>query len=67
VSGSDFDEIFQRIRAEGLDYGPSFDSVGTNTGPGNEAGARGEAPTLYFFDANKHVIEIRFYAEAADA
>jgi catechol 2,3-dioxygenase-like lactoylglutathione lyase family enzyme len=61
VSRQDFDRIFSRIREAGLDYGPSFDSVGSNTGPGVEAGARGDAPTLYFNDPNKHLLEIRTY------
>jgi catechol 2,3-dioxygenase-like lactoylglutathione lyase family enzyme len=61
VSKSDFDGIFQRIKAAGVAYGPSFDSVGANSGPGEEAGARGLAPTLYFNDPNKHLLEIRTY------
>lgn len=61
VSRPDFEEIFARIKAAGIGYGPSFDSVGSNTGPGREVGARGEAPTLYFFDPNKHLLEIRTY------
>lgn len=31
------------------------------TGPGQESGARGLAPTLYFNDPNKHLLEIRSY------
>ena len=62
VSGAEFEAIFARIRAAGIAYGPTFDSVGTNTGPGEEIGARGAAPTLYFNDPNKHLIEIRAYA-----
>jgi catechol 2,3-dioxygenase-like lactoylglutathione lyase family enzyme len=61
VSKFDFDGIFQRIKAAGIAYGPTFDSVGANTGPGEESGARGPAPTLYFNDPNKHLIEIRTY------
>ena len=61
VSRADFDTIFNRIKHAGLDYGPSFESVGSNTGPGVESGARGEAPTLYFNDPNKHLLEIRTY------
>jgi hypothetical protein len=30
---------------------------------GEEAGARGPAPTLYFNDPNKHLIEIRTYGK----
>jgi catechol 2,3-dioxygenase-like lactoylglutathione lyase family enzyme len=61
VSKREFAEIFSRIKAAGIAYGPTFDSVGTNTGPGEEAGARGPAPTLYFNDPNKHLLEIRTY------
>lgn len=67
VSESDFNAIFSRVKTAGIGYGPSFDSVGSNTGPGIETGARGDAPTLYFFDPNKHLIEIRTYAGAERA
>ena len=62
VSRLEFDDIFQRIKAAGIDYGPTFESVGSNTGPGSESGARGDAPTLYFNDPSNHLIEIRTYA-----
>ena len=61
VSRAEFDRTFERVRAAGIGYGPSFDSVGSNTGPGEESGARGPAPTLYFDDPNRHLIEIRTY------
>ena len=61
VSRPEFAEIFARVKAAGIAYGPTFDSVGANTGPGEESGARGFAPTLYFNDPNKHLIEIRTY------
>jgi catechol 2,3-dioxygenase-like lactoylglutathione lyase family enzyme len=61
VSRADFGAILRRIRAANIDHGPTFDSVGANTGPGEEAGARGLAPTLYFNDPNKHLLEIRTY------
>lgn len=61
VTPPEFDAIFARIKAAGLGYGPTFDAVGTNTGPGNESGARGWGPTLYFNDPNRHLIEIRTY------
>jgi len=61
VSKADFDGIFRRIKAAGVAYGPTFDTVGVNTGPGDESGARGFAPTLYFNDPNKHLLEIRSY------
>jgi catechol 2,3-dioxygenase-like lactoylglutathione lyase family enzyme len=66
VSKLEFDRIFGRIKANGIAYGPTFDSVGTNTGPGEESGARGPAPTLYFNDPNKHLLEIRSYEPQAD-
>ena len=61
VSKAEFEEIFDRIKAAGIAFGPTFDSVGTNTEPGEETGARGLAPTLYFNDPNKHLLEIRTY------
>jgi catechol 2,3-dioxygenase-like lactoylglutathione lyase family enzyme len=61
VSKREFDHIFERIQSRGIDFGPAFDSVGLNTCPGQESGARGFAPTLYFNDPNKHLIEIRTY------
>jgi catechol 2,3-dioxygenase-like lactoylglutathione lyase family enzyme len=57
----EFDACFARIKAKGIPYGDSFHSVGNNSGPGNETGARGAAPTLYFNDPNNHLIEIRTY------
>jgi hypothetical protein len=32
-------------------------------GPGIESGARGDAPSVYVFDPNRHLIEIRHYGE----
>jgi catechol 2,3-dioxygenase-like lactoylglutathione lyase family enzyme len=61
VSKLDFESIFNRIKAADIAYGPTFDAVGVNTGPGQELGARGFAPTLYFNDPNKHLLEIRTY------
>jgi len=61
VSRAEFDAIFDRIKTSGIPFGRSFDSVGSNTGPGEESGARGLAPTLYFYDPNKHLLEIRTY------
>ena len=65
VSLDEFTRIFDRIRSAGVEYGPSFDTVGSNTGPGEETGAQGLAPTLYFNDPNKHLLEIRTYGETS--
>ena len=61
MSREDFDETFARIKAGHIPYGDSFHNVGNNSGPGNENGARGLAPTIYMFDPNHHLIEIRTY------
>ena len=61
MSRADFDAAFERIRANQIPYGDSFHSVGNNSGPGNETGARGPGPTVYMFDPNHHLIEIRTY------
>ena len=66
VTPTEFEAIFERVRSAGLEYGPTFDSVGSNTGPGVESGARGEAPTLYFNDPSNHLIEIRTYESGSE-
>ena len=61
MSRPDFDKAFVLVRENGIPYGDSFHSVGDNSGPGEESGARGPAPTLYMNDPNNHLIEIRTY------
>jgi catechol 2,3-dioxygenase-like lactoylglutathione lyase family enzyme len=61
LSRDDFDKVFARLIENGIPYGDSFHTVGNNSGPGIESGARGPAPTLYMNDPNKHLIEIRSY------
>ena len=61
LSREDFDRVFARMKEKGIPYGDSFHSVGNNTGPGVESGAKGMAPTIYMNDPNKHLIEIRTY------
>jgi catechol 2,3-dioxygenase-like lactoylglutathione lyase family enzyme len=61
MSRADFDAAFERIKEHQIPYGDSFHSVGNNAGPGNETGARGPGPTVYMFDPNHHLIEIRTY------
>jgi len=56
-----FHRAFARIKERGIPYGDTFDRVGHNTGPGRETGARGPGPTVYFFDPNRHLVEIRTY------
>ena len=59
---SEFDEVFAHVRAAGIPYGDSFHDVGNMRGPGEEPGARGLGPALYFFDPSQHLLEIRHYA-----
>src|SRR5262249_16083856 len=61
LTPEEFDKAFALVKQKGIAYGDSFHSVGNNSGPGIETGARGQAPTLYMFDRNKHLIEIRTY------
>jgi catechol 2,3-dioxygenase-like lactoylglutathione lyase family enzyme len=61
VSKAEFDAILERIKSAGVPYGPTYDTVGSNAGLGEEPGARGLAPTLYFNDPNRHLLEIRTY------
>jgi catechol 2,3-dioxygenase-like lactoylglutathione lyase family enzyme len=64
MSRAEFDATFSRIRAAEIPYGDSFHDVGNMRGPGHEDGARGQAPSLYLFDPNQHLIEIRHYDDA---
>lgn len=61
VSLEEFDDAFVRVRDAGIPYGDSFHDVGNMRGPGEEAGARGLAPTVYLFDPNGHLLELRHY------
>jgi catechol 2,3-dioxygenase-like lactoylglutathione lyase family enzyme len=58
---TEFEEVFRRVREGRIEFGDSFDSVGNMKGPGEEAGARGPGASLYLFDPNMHLIEIRLY------
>jgi catechol 2,3-dioxygenase-like lactoylglutathione lyase family enzyme len=61
LSREAFDGAFARVKEKGIPFGDSYHSVGNNSGPGVESGARGPAPTLYMNDPNNHLIEIRTY------
>jgi catechol 2,3-dioxygenase-like lactoylglutathione lyase family enzyme len=61
MSQAEFEEAFRRVRDGGVEFGDSFHSVGNMKGPGSEGGARGPGEAVYFFDPNKHLIEIRHY------
>jgi catechol 2,3-dioxygenase-like lactoylglutathione lyase family enzyme len=61
MTRAEFDATFARIRETGTPYGDSFHAVGNNAGPGDETGARGSGKTIYFFDPDKHLLEIRHY------
>ena len=56
-----FEEVFQRVREAGIEYGDAFNAVGNQRGPGDESGARGPGKAVYFFDPSKNLIEIRHY------
>ena len=57
----EFDVAFQRVKDAGLAYGDQFDKVGNMKGPSDERGARGQGKAIYFFDPDKHLLEIRYY------
>ncbi len=61
MTRAEFEASFARIRESGAPYGDAFSTVGTQKGPGDESGARGVGKALYFFDPDKHLIEIRHY------
>jgi catechol 2,3-dioxygenase-like lactoylglutathione lyase family enzyme len=61
MSKPEFDDVFIRVRKSGIAYGDRFDTVGNMKGPGDEAGARGMGKSLYFFDPDQHLVEIRHH------
>ena len=64
VTRGEFDAILRRIRAAGLEYGDSFESVGNMQGPGEAAGAKGLSKSVYLFDPSRHLIEVTYYDAA---
>jgi len=61
MSKKEFDAVFERLKSASIPYGDRFDQVGNMKDPGLECGARGMGRALYFFDPDKHLIEIRHY------
>jgi catechol 2,3-dioxygenase-like lactoylglutathione lyase family enzyme len=61
LTRAEFDAAFARLRAASVPFGDAFDTVGSGRGPGDENGARGIGQTVYFFDPNRHLLEIRCY------
>ena len=61
MSKREFDEAFERVIKSGIPYGDRFDLVGNMRGPGDEAASRGMGKAVYFFDPDKHLLEIRHY------
>jgi catechol 2,3-dioxygenase-like lactoylglutathione lyase family enzyme len=61
MSKAEFNDAFERLQTAGIAYGDQFHSVGNMKGPGDEAASRGMGKAVYFFDPDKHLIEIRHY------
>ncbi len=57
----EFDTVVARLIASGIPFGDRYDTVGTMQGPGDEFGARGMGAAVYFFDPDRHLLEIRHY------
>ncbi len=64
MSRDEFDAAFARVRSAGIPFGDAYDTVGVNGGPGDEAGSRGMGKAVYFFDPDRHLLEIRHYEAA---
>jgi catechol 2,3-dioxygenase-like lactoylglutathione lyase family enzyme len=61
MSPPEFEQVFQRIRERGIEYGDSFDTVGNGRRPGDSEGVNGNWKAVYFFDPDRHLIEIGRY------
>jgi catechol 2,3-dioxygenase-like lactoylglutathione lyase family enzyme len=65
MSKAEFDSIFERIKSARIAFGDRYDLVGNMRGPGDENGARGMGKTVYFFDPDRHLLEIRHHDPCA--
>jgi catechol 2,3-dioxygenase-like lactoylglutathione lyase family enzyme len=61
MSKPEFDAAFERIKMAKIAFGDRYDLVGNMQGPGLEAASRGMGSAVYFFDPDKHLVEIRHY------
>lgn len=61
LSRTDFDATLEKLKAKSIPYGPRFDSVGKSEDIGEESGAMGMAPTVYFNDPDNNLLEVRTY------
>jgi catechol 2,3-dioxygenase-like lactoylglutathione lyase family enzyme len=61
MTRAEFEATLARIRENDIAFGDAFNTVGSQRGPGDETGARGPGPTIYFFDPDQHLLEIRHY------
>ncbi len=64
MSPAEFEAAFERIKTTGIPYGDRFDGVGNMMGPAAESGSRGMGKSLYVFDPDRHLIELRHYGAA---
>jgi catechol 2,3-dioxygenase-like lactoylglutathione lyase family enzyme len=58
---SEFLAAFERIKVARIAYGDQYNSVGNMQGPGDESASRGMGKAVYFFDPDRHLLEIRHY------
>ena len=61
MPADEFERIFVRIKERAIEYGDAFHTVGNMQGPGQEHGSQGMGKSVYFFDPNRHLLEIRCY------
>jgi catechol 2,3-dioxygenase-like lactoylglutathione lyase family enzyme len=64
MSPVEFQEAFDRVKQAGIPFGDSFHDVGNMRGPGDEVGSRGPGKSIYMFDPNRHLIELRHYDDS---
>ena len=61
LTPAEFDAALARIRSSGLPYGDTYHNAANMRGPGIENGARGPGETVYLFDPDRHLVELRRY------
>jgi catechol 2,3-dioxygenase-like lactoylglutathione lyase family enzyme len=63
MSRDEFDTALARLRDTGTAFGDSFHDAANGRGPSVSDGGRGSGQAIYLLDPNRHLIELRYYAD----
>ncbi len=61
LDNKQFQEVFARIKTEGIPYGDNYAEPANMRGPGTAPGARGSGRSIYFKDPSGNLLQIITY------